>query len=84
MIQIRSICLSDDHKEAVLNQIQHSATIQTLRSGLDVTVNTEIFARVMRSFVKITSSRIGESTLSFTDEGNSCHSREFLRRKYVF
>ena len=55
------------------------------------TVISKIFARVyfretshMRSFVKIKSSRIGEITLSFTDEGKSCHSREFLRRKYDF
>ena len=38
----------------------------------------------MRSFVKIKSSRNGEITLSFTDEGKSCHRREFSRRKYVF
>ena len=38
----------------------------------------------MRSFVKIKSSRNGEITLSFTDEGKSCHDRDFLRRKYVF
>ena len=38
----------------------------------------------MRSFVKIKSSRNGEITLSFTDEGKSCHSREFLLHKYVF
>ena len=43
-----------------------------------------IFAKLMRSFVKIRSSRNGEITLSFTDEGKSCHSRDFLRRKYVF
>ena len=38
----------------------------------------------MRSFIKIKSSRNGEITLSFTDEGKSCHGRDFLRRKYVF
>ena len=38
----------------------------------------------MRSFVKIKSSRNGTITLSFTDEGKSCHSCEFLCRKYVF
>ena len=50
----------------------------------------EIFARVyfretshMRSFVKITYSRIGKITLSFTDEDKSCHSHEFKPRKYV-
>ena len=50
------------------------------------TVNLEIFARVlfMRSFVKIKSSRKGEITLSFTDKGKSCHSHEFLSRKYFF
>ena len=32
----------------------------------------------MLSFVKIKSSRNGEVTLSFTDEGKSCHSREFF------
>ena len=54
------------------------------------TVNSKIFARVyfrktshMRSFVKIKSSRTGEITLSFTSEGKPCHSRNFLRRKYV-
>ena len=31
----------------------------------------------MRSFVKLRSSRNGEITLSFTDEGKSCHSRDF-------
>ena len=35
-------------------------------------------------FREIKSSRNGEITLSFTYEGKSCHSREFLRRKYVF
>ena len=56
-----------------------------------ITLNSEIFARVyiretshMRSFVKIKSSRNGEITLSFTDEGKLCQSRECLRRKYVF
>ena len=38
----------------------------------------------MRSFVKIKSSRNGEITLSFTDEGKSCHTREFLRCEFVF
>ena len=38
----------------------------------------------MRSFVKIKSSRNGEITLSFTGVVKSCHSREFLRGKYVF
>ena len=38
----------------------------------------------MRSFVKIKFSRNGEITLSFTDEDQSCHSRQFLGRKYVF
>ena len=54
-------------------------------------VNSEIFARFffreishMRSFVKIKSSGNGTITLSFTDEGKSCHSRDFLRRRYVF
>ena len=28
--------------------------------------------------------KLGEITLSFTYEGKSCHTREFLRRKYVF
>ena len=37
---------------------------------------------IFESFVKIKSSRNGEVTLSFTVEGKSCHSREFLRRKY--
>ena len=32
----------------------------------------------MRRFVKIKSSRTGEITLSVTDEGKSCNSREFL------
>ena len=32
----------------------------------------------MRSFMKIRSSRNGEITLTFTDEGKSCHSRDFL------
>ena len=36
-----------------------------------------IFAK-LRSFVKIKSSRIGEITLSFTDIGISCPSREIL------
>ena len=56
-----------------------------------ITVNLEIFARVyfrntshMRSFVKIKSSRNGEITPSFTDEGESSQSCEFLHRKYVF
>ena len=31
----------------------------------------------MRSFMKIKSSRNGVITLSFTDEGKTCHSREF-------
>ena len=35
-------------------------------------------------FVKIKSLRNGEITLSFTDEGKSCHSRAFLHRRYVF
>ena len=50
------------------------------------TVNSEIFARVlfretshMRSFVKTKSSRIAKfSTLSITDIGKSCPSREIL------
>ena len=49
-----------------------------------ITVNAEIFARVlfretshMRSFVKIKSSRNGEITLSSTDVYKSCLSREF-------
>ena len=44
------------------------------------TVNLEIFARVLfsRNFA------YGEITLSFIYKGKSCHSREFLRRKYVF
>ena len=55
------------------------------------TVNSEIFARVLfaRNFIyakfrENKSSRNGEITRSFTDEGKSCHSRESLRRKYVF
>ena len=31
----------------------------------------------MRSFVKLRSSRNGKITLSYTDEGKSCHSRDF-------
>ena len=31
----------------------------------------------MRSLVTIKPSRNGENTLSFTDEGKSCHSRDF-------
>ena len=38
----------------------------------------------MQSFVKMKSSRNGEITLPFTDEGKICHSREFLRLKYAF
>ena len=38
----------------------------------------------MRSFVKITPSRNGEITVSFTDIGKSCLSRDFYRGKYVF
>ena len=41
-----------------------------------------IFAELR--FVKVKSSRNGENTLSFTDEGKLCHSREFLRRNNVF
>ena len=48
------------------------------------TVNSKIFARVlfsrnfaMRSFVKIKSSRNGETSLSFTDIGKACRSPEF-------
>ena len=39
-----------------------------------------LFSRTshMRSFVKIESSRNGEITMSFTDVGKSCPSREFL------
>ena len=43
-----------------------------------------IFAKLRIYFVKIKSSRNGEIVLSFHDEGKSCHSHEFLRRKYVF
>ena len=49
-----------------------------------VTVNSEIFARVlfsrnnMRSFVKIKPSQNGNITLSFTDVGKSCPCREFF------
>ena len=44
------------------------------------TVNSEMFAKVLfsRSFVKMKSSLNGEITLSFTDIGISCHSRDFL------
>ena len=37
----------------------------------------------MRSFVKMKSSRNREITLSITDIGKSCHSREFLT-SYVY
>ena len=42
-------------------------------------VNSKNFARVLfsRSFLKIKSSQNGEITLSFTDVGNSCPSRDF-------
>ena len=45
-----------------------------------VTVNSEIFARVLfsRNFVKLKPSRNGKITLPFTDIGISCPSREFL------
>ena len=68
-----------------------SNQVRLIQTSLLSTVNSEIFARVycretshMRSFVKIKSSRNGLITLSLTDEGKSCHSREYLRRKYVF
>ena len=38
----------------------------------------------MRSFVKTRSLHNGEITLSITDIGKSCPSREFKRGKYVF
>ena len=57
----------------------------SLPTSMISTVNSEIFARVyfretshMRSFVKIGPSRNGEITMSFTDVGKSCPSREFL------
>ena len=48
------------------------------------TVNLEIFARV--SFAKIRGNKTREMTksLSLTDEGKSCTSREFKCVKYVF
>ena len=47
---------------------------------LIITENSEIFARVLfsRSFVKIRSLQNCEISLSFTDIGKSCLSREFL------
>ena len=59
---------------------QKTCPLYTLRSSI---VNSEIFASVF-GFVKMKSSRNGEIILSFTDEGRSCHSREFLRRKFVY
>ena len=51
-------------------------------AGMEITVNSEIFERIyfretshMQSFVK-KSSRNGEITLSITDIGKSCPSRE--------
>ena len=57
---------------------------------LSITVNSEIFVRVLYSrkfFVKIKSSQNAKITLSFTDIGKSCPSSDFLMsqfRKYVF
>ena len=39
---------------------------------------------ILRRFVKTKSSRNGEITLSITDIGKSCPSREFKLRKFVF
>ena len=39
--------------------------------------------RILRSFVKIKPSQIGDITLSFTDIGKACPVRDFLRRKCV-
>ena len=58
---------------------------RTKISPTNVTVNSEIFARVyfretshVRSFVKMKSSRNREITLSITDIGKPCPSREIL------
>ena len=46
---------------------------------LTVKARVEAFARVLfSSFVKMKSSQYGEITLSFTDIGKSCPSRQFL------
>ena len=54
-------------------------------NGHFFTVNTEIFGRFyfhetshMRSFMKIEPLLNGKITMSFTDVGKSCPSREFL------
>ena len=52
-------------------------------SKLEITVNSEIFARTfifakLRSFMKIKPSRYGKITLSFIDKGKSCLNREFV------
>ena len=54
------------------------------------TVNSELFARFyfretsqIRSFVRIKHSQNGEITLSVSDVGKSCSSREFECAKYV-
>ena len=62
-----------------------SATMLKVRMRwLIRTVNSEIFAKVyfretslMRSFAELKSSQNGEVTLSLTDIGKSCPSREF-------
>ena len=52
------------------------------------TVNSVIFARVLfshiRSFAKIKSSLNGEITLSITDIGKSCKSRDFIAARMSF
>ena len=55
------------------------------------TVDSQIFARVLFSrnfayakFREMKSSRNGEIIMLLTYIGKSCHSRDFLRRKYVF
>ena len=68
------------------SRVKHSTT-EPLRSLSchGPTVNSEIFARAnfretshMRSFLRIEPSRNGGITMSFTDEGKSCPSRDFL------
>ena len=53
-----------------------SASLAKLKSHRPTTVNSEILARVL--FSRNFTAKKGEITLSFTDIGNSCPSREYL------
>ena len=70
-----------------MSDIEYSVITSDVIKSFDCTVNSEIIARFLifakRSFVKIKSSRNGETTLRFTDVGNRAPVANFKHRTHV-